>query len=147
MIWARLGRQPIATDTPTIAIEFVFAGKQNLTRDYELERHEYESIGIQEYWVFCRFDRTLTVFRPNADSTVLDETQTLQNVVSAGIRVGPGEAICRCRPMGLTLTVDGTASGGRSVIVRWFDKRHCLTIPPIQPFFSGTYGPVSKAFR
>ena len=87
VIWAGLGRQPSVADTPAIAIEFVSAGKQNFSRNYDLKRHEYESIGIQEYWVFSRFDRTLTVFRPNIEPTVLDETQTLQTSFLPGFEL------------------------------------------------------------
>jgi len=71
VVWAGLGRQPRVDETPTIAIEFVSAGKRNLTRDYEEKRREYASIGVQEYWVLNRFTRTLTVFR--ADTKLVFE--------------------------------------------------------------------------
>ncbi len=68
VIWASLGRQPRAEETPTIVVEFVSAGRRNLLRDYEEKRREYASLGVQEYWVVDRFRRTLTVFRPDAKS-------------------------------------------------------------------------------
>jgi Uma2 family endonuclease len=62
VIWCGLGRQPRRGDKPRILAEFVSAGKRNRTRDYEDKRDDYMSIDIDEYWVFDRFDRTLTVF-------------------------------------------------------------------------------------
>jgi len=72
-IWAGLGRMPRRDDVPTIAVEFVSAGKKNLTRDYEDKRREYEAIGIREYWVFNRFARTLTVFKSGGQKLVIHE--------------------------------------------------------------------------
>ena len=63
VIYAGLGRQPQAGETPTIVVEFVSAGKRNLTRDYEEKRDEYLAIGVAEYWVIDRFARCLTVYR------------------------------------------------------------------------------------
>lgn len=75
VIWAGLGRQPRVDETPTIVIEFVSAGRRNLTRDYETKRREYLSIGVQEYWVFNRFSRTLTVFQGGGKKKVLEGDQ------------------------------------------------------------------------
>jgi len=58
VIWAGLGRHPRRSETPTIAVEFVSAGK----RDYEEKRDEYQAAGVQEYWVMDRFHRTMTVY-------------------------------------------------------------------------------------
>ena len=66
VVWAGLGRQPRVDETPTIAIEFVSAGKRNLIRDYDEKQREYASVGVKEYWVLNRFNRTLTVFRTDA---------------------------------------------------------------------------------
>lgn len=76
VIWAGLGRRPDPAETPTIAIEFVSAGRRNLIRDYEQKRHEYESIGVREYWVFNRFDRTVTVYLPGGKKLVRRENET-----------------------------------------------------------------------
>ena len=62
VIWAGLGRKPRRNETPTIAAEFVSAGKRDRERDFETKRDEYMRVRIQEYWVFDRFHRTLTVF-------------------------------------------------------------------------------------
>lgn len=62
VIWARLGRRPRKGERPTIVVEFVSEGKRNRRRDYELKRDEYLEIGVKEYWVIDRFQRTLTVF-------------------------------------------------------------------------------------
>jgi Uma2 family endonuclease len=67
VIWAGLGRQPGVDETPTIVIEFVSVGKRSLIRDYKEKRREYAAIGVQEYWVFNRFNRTLTVFRASGE--------------------------------------------------------------------------------
>jgi Uma2 family endonuclease len=62
VIWTGLGRLPRRGETPTIAAEFVSAGKRNWLRDYETKRDEYLAAGVKEYWVFDRFRHTLTVF-------------------------------------------------------------------------------------
>ena len=62
-IWTGLGRLPSEQETPSIIVEFVSAGRRNRHRDYEEKRDEYLSVGVQEYWVFDRFERTMTVFR------------------------------------------------------------------------------------
>jgi Uma2 family endonuclease len=62
-IWAGLGRDPDEGETPTIAIEFVSKGKVNQERDYATKRAEFREIGVREYWVIDRFQRSLTVYR------------------------------------------------------------------------------------
>jgi Uma2 family endonuclease len=62
-VWAGLGRLPRRSDVPAIVVEFVSAGKRNIERDYEAKRVEYLGCGVKEYWIFDRFDRTLTVFQ------------------------------------------------------------------------------------
>jgi Uma2 family endonuclease len=86
-IWAGIGRLPKADETPTIAVEFVSAGKRNLLRDYEAKRIEYERAGVQEYWVFNRFDCTLTVFRPNEGKQVLREQQIYTTSILPGFEL------------------------------------------------------------
>ncbi len=76
VIWTGLGRQPKPDETPTITVEFVSAGKRNLIRDYEDKRREYEQLGVQEYWVLNRFERTMTVFRADKEPRVLGEDDT-----------------------------------------------------------------------
>jgi Uma2 family endonuclease len=62
LIWTGLGRVPNRRlDLPSIAIEFVSAGKRNRLRDYVAKRQEYMEVGIREYWIMDRFRRTLTV--------------------------------------------------------------------------------------
>ncbi len=61
-IWAGLGRKPRRGETPTIIAEFVSEGKKAWKRDYEEKRDEYAEIGVVEYWVIDRFERTLTVY-------------------------------------------------------------------------------------
>jgi len=63
-IWAGLGRVPdTKNDVPTIVVEFVSAGKRNWKRDYITKKEGYRELGIQEYWIFNRFSRTMTVHR------------------------------------------------------------------------------------
>ena len=73
VIWAGLGRQPRVDETPTIAVEFVSEGKKNLLRDYDEKRVEYASIGIMEYWIMNRFDRTMTVCKQDTIGQVIRE--------------------------------------------------------------------------
>ena len=71
VIWAGLGRRPDPkNDPPTIAVEFVSAGKRNWTRDYVTKRAEYRDLGVTEYWIFDRFKRTLTVHRNAPDGSI-----------------------------------------------------------------------------
>lgn len=62
-IWCGLGRLPKRTDVPSIIAEFVSEGRRSWLRDYQTKRDEYEAIGVLEYWVFDRFERTLTVYK------------------------------------------------------------------------------------
>ncbi len=87
MIWAGLGRQPRVNDLPTIVIEFVSAGKRNLMRDYETKRSEYESIGIREYWVLNRFDRTMTVFQLGGGETVIHGNDSYHTDMLPGFKL------------------------------------------------------------
>jgi Uma2 family endonuclease len=64
VIWAGLGRRPNPrNDPPTIAVEFVSAGKRTWKRDYVTKKAEYQDLGIKEYWIFNRFSRNMTVHR------------------------------------------------------------------------------------
>ena len=63
-IWTGLGRVPdVEKDVPTIVVEFVSATRRDRMRDYEVKLREYMKIGVVEYWVIDRFQRTLTSFR------------------------------------------------------------------------------------
>jgi Uma2 family endonuclease len=68
VIWAGLGRRPRRREQPTIVVEFVSEGRANRYRDYEEKRDEYLAIGVREYWVFDRFDHTMSVFRLHGSS-------------------------------------------------------------------------------
>lgn len=68
-IWAGLGRLPHETETPTIIVEFVSRGRRSRQRDYEIKRAEYLSVGVQEYWIIDRFNRTMTVHTPVRSKT------------------------------------------------------------------------------
>lgn len=62
LIWIGLGRLPNPRkDAPAIAVEFVSAGRRNRRRDYIEKKQEYGDAGLKEYWIFDRFQRTLTV--------------------------------------------------------------------------------------
>ncbi|MBI2480187.1 MAG: Uma2 family endonuclease [Planctomycetia bacterium] len=61
VIWTGLGRRPKRGEVPAIVIEFVSSGKRSRTRDYVEKRNEYLRVGIQEYWIIDRFQRTMTV--------------------------------------------------------------------------------------
>lgn len=61
VVWAGLGRVPVAEDLPTIVIEFVSRSSRDRQRDYVEKRSEYAELGVAEYWVIDRFDRSLTV--------------------------------------------------------------------------------------
>lgn len=68
VIWIGLGRVPnIQQDIPTIAVEFLSAGRRSWQRDYVQKLQEYLAAGVKEYWLFDRFRRHLAVFRPKSD--------------------------------------------------------------------------------
>ena len=62
VIWLGLGRPPRRWDVPSIIAEFVSKAKRDRLRDYVEKRDEYIALGVGEYWVIDRFQRTLTVF-------------------------------------------------------------------------------------
>ena len=71
-IWAGLGRSPdFGRDMPTILIEFVSSTRRDFRRDYEQKRDQYLAVGVREYWVIDRFDRTMTIFRPGPDGPLV----------------------------------------------------------------------------
>ena len=74
VIWCGLGRRPDAdNDVPTIAIEFVSAGKRNRHRDYVEKCNQYIACGVKEHWIIDRFRRSLTVVTADAKDQVFDE--------------------------------------------------------------------------
>jgi Uma2 family endonuclease len=86
-IWAGLGRLPRRRETPTIAVEFVSAGRRNRERDYLAKRDEYMSIGINEYWVIDRFERTMTVFSRRNRKRVIREDQSYKTDLLPGFEL------------------------------------------------------------
>ncbi len=75
VIWIGLGRTPdLQNDVPTIIVEFVSRSKRDFRRDHVEKRKEYLQLGVQEYWVISRFERTFTVYRPTEPTeTVVKE--------------------------------------------------------------------------
>jgi Uma2 family endonuclease len=62
LIWTGLGRLPNRRrDLPSIAVEFVSAGRRNRQRAYVDKRRDYAEARIPEYWIIDRFQRTLSV--------------------------------------------------------------------------------------
>src|SRR5262249_12841597 len=71
LLWIGLGRLPnVRRDVATIAVEFVSAGKRSRERDYIHKKREYMAVGIKEYWIIDRFQRTLTVVAKSAGKIV-----------------------------------------------------------------------------
>ncbi len=91
LIWTGLRR--IADrdrDLPSIAVEFVSAGRRNRLRDYVDKRRDYMQAGIQEYWIFDRFQRTLTVVlnEPGGPrDVVVTAAQTYESPLLPGFQV------------------------------------------------------------
>ncbi|MFN4259077.1 MAG: Uma2 family endonuclease [Gemmataceae bacterium] len=95
VIWAGLGRLPQPRrDVPTIVVEFVSQRKRNRQRDYDDKRKEYLAVGVAEYWVFDRFQRTLTVFRRKRPmKKVLAETDQYQTSLLPGFVLPVGDIL------------------------------------------------------
>ena len=91
LIWTGLSRVPSPRrDLPTIAVEFVSAGRRNRQRDYVDKRLEYLEAGITEYWIIDRFQRTLTVIhnRPaGPEERVITEPATYQTPLLPGFEL------------------------------------------------------------
>ena len=91
VIWAGLARQPDpATDVPTIVVEFVSKGRRNWQRDYVEKRDEYLALGVQEYWVIDRFQRTMTVFKKTGERTIeipVGESETYKTEILPGFEL------------------------------------------------------------
>ena len=93
-IWVGEGSVPAKDRVPSIIVEFVSAGKRNWTRDYEEKRDQFLSIEVAEYWVFDRFARTLTVFKPGSPEvikSVYEEDATYQSELLPGFDLALSE--------------------------------------------------------
>jgi Uma2 family endonuclease len=98
LIWAGLGRVPRAKDVPTVIVEFVSRGKRNRRRDYIEKRNEYLGIGVCEYWIIDRFQRTLTVFTRQAGKNkqrVIREKQTYTTDLLPGFELPLAKLLAR----------------------------------------------------
>ena len=100
VIWVGLGRLPdTAQDVPSIVVEFVSKERRDRERDYEHKRRQYLDIGVVEYWVIDRFQRTMTVFRRNpprigAESVdVVKETETYRTELLPGFELPLGRLL------------------------------------------------------
>jgi Uma2 family endonuclease len=62
ILWIGLGRVPTPEDVASVLVEFVSEGKRSWRRDYVEKRDEYLALGVKEYWIIDRFERTLTVY-------------------------------------------------------------------------------------
>jgi Uma2 family endonuclease len=83
-------------DLPSIAVEFVSAGRRNRQRDYVDKRREYMEVRIPEYWIIDRFQRTLTVVRNQPDGIqeqVIAENQTYESPLLPGFDVPLAELL------------------------------------------------------
>ena len=91
VIWTGLGRLPDpATDIPAIVVEFVSPGRRSWRRDYIEKRDEYLALGVREYWVIDRFERTLTVYRESGDGhseQVVRENETYRPELLPGFEL------------------------------------------------------------
>ena len=80
LFWCGLGRLPdVNADRPTVAIDFITKARRHFPREYDIRRSEYGSLGIPEYWLFDRFLRVVTIFRPDGTTTVVKEGEMLRS--------------------------------------------------------------------
>lgn len=97
LIWVGLGRMPnVRRDTATMVVEFVSAGRRNRRRDYVDKLQEYREAGISEYWIFDRFQRTLTVYHNTPDGShdeIISEGQTYHPAKLPGFEVRLAEIL------------------------------------------------------
>jgi Uma2 family endonuclease len=99
VIWIGLGRVPkLKEDIPTIAVEFLSAGTKSRQRDYEEKRREYLELGIQEFWLFDRFKKQLTVFHRrggNDQEQVVPVSGTYTTPLLPGFELPVGQILSR----------------------------------------------------
>lgn len=80
-LWARW--------VPSIVVEVLSRGGEH--RDMVLKREEYRRIGVEEYWIFDRFERTMRVDRRAAggwEELTLDADQVHRTGLLPGLEVG-----------------------------------------------------------
>jgi Uma2 family endonuclease len=100
VIWVGLGRLPDTTqDVPTIVVEFVSRARRDRLRDYEQKRQQYLDLGVKEYWIIDRFQRTMTVFRRDPPVTgtervsIIKETQIYRTDLLPGFELPLGRLL------------------------------------------------------
>jgi Uma2 family endonuclease len=90
VIWAGPLRTRDDEDVPTIIVEFTSKRLRDRRRDYETKRDEYLEIGVKEYWVIDRFQRTMAVFRVRGGRTigkVIPENEEYATPILPGFRL------------------------------------------------------------
>ncbi|MDZ4686350.1 MAG: Uma2 family endonuclease [Planctomycetaceae bacterium] len=92
-IWAGFNR-PIrdTRDVPTITVEYVSDTSRDRRRDFVQKRAEYAAIGVKEYWIIDRFNRSLTVIR-GADVAVIGENQIHKTDLLPGFELPVGRLL------------------------------------------------------
>jgi Uma2 family endonuclease len=96
LLWIGLGRLPEDDELPTIVVEFVSKRRRDRLRDYVAKRDEYLDLGIKEYWVIDRFDRTVTVFsRPQSRPRrqVVGERDSYRTPLLPGFKLSVGQLL------------------------------------------------------
>jgi len=88
VVWVGLGRTPDPSeDVPQIVIEFVSSGRRSTARDYVVKRQEYIGVGVLEYWVIDRFERSMTLFLPGGKSAVVGENAVYTTPLLPGFKL------------------------------------------------------------
>ncbi len=88
VVWSGLGRIPRPThDVPAIVVDFVSQSSRDRRRDYEEKRGEYAAIGVAEYWVIDRFDRTMTICHLDGRQEVVREGEVYQTPLLPGFEL------------------------------------------------------------
>jgi Uma2 family endonuclease len=88
VIWTHLGRHPIwLKDVPSIVIDFVSNFNRQRRRDFDEKRVEYAAIGVVEYWVIDRFERTMSIFSGGRVKRVVTEKETYETPLLPGFQL------------------------------------------------------------
>lgn len=94
VIWCGLGRMPNPKeDVPTIAVEFVSRSTRDRRRDYVEKRREYAAVGVVEYWIIDRFQRTMTVCLQDGSQKIVAEQDTYQTDLLPGFQLPLGRLL------------------------------------------------------
>jgi Uma2 family endonuclease len=88
VIWTGLGRHPVSMkDVPSIIIDFISKFTRNRRRHFDEKRAEYAAMGVVEYWVVDRFQRTMTICSGDELKRIVNEDEIYETPLLPGFQL------------------------------------------------------------